>query len=98
MKIDDSSKKSPGISIGTTPARSGKVAEKAGPEAKPAGSVHISSQLQTISGQLSNGVFDAGKVDEIKAAISSGQFQVNAEKVAEGLIDSVRDLIQSRKG
>ena len=38
--------------------------------------------------------FDVKKVEEIKAAIASGQFQIDAEKVADGLIKSVSEFIQ----
>lgn len=41
-------------------------------------------------------VVDSGKVDEIKQAISQGQFQVNPEKIADGLIDSVRQMLSSQ--
>jgi len=36
---------------------------------------------------------DSQKVAEIKQAISEGRFQVNAEVVADRLIDTVQDLI-----
>ncbi|MCX7113803.1 MAG: flagellar biosynthesis anti-sigma factor FlgM [Proteobacteria bacterium] len=38
-------------------------------------------------------VFDAGKVGQIKSAIASGQFRVDSSKVADGLLQSVRDLL-----
>lgn len=38
-------------------------------------------------------VFDSSKVDSIKAAISSGTFKVDTEKVADGLMQTVKDLI-----
>jgi negative regulator of flagellin synthesis FlgM len=99
MKIDDSIKKTAGLSVNTAPARAGKSVEKPAVDAKQGDSVHISSQLQSIAGQLAgSSVFDSAKVEEIKAAIANGQFQVNAEKVAEGLIDTVKDLIHPRKG
>lgn len=99
MKIDDSLKKTAGLGVGTTQARPGKGAEKAGTvNNAPAesGSVHLSSKLQSLT-QGSNGVFDAKKVEEIKAAIAEGRFQVDPEKVANGLLDTVSDLIHSRK-
>lgn len=102
MKIDDSLKKTGGLSVGTTQTRAGKGADKAGsvsPVQSESDSVHLSSQAQSLT-QLSgsNGVFDANKVEEIKAAIAEGRFQVDPEKVANGLLDTVTDLIRSRKG
>jgi negative regulator of flagellin synthesis FlgM len=54
----------------------------------------LSSQLQSLEAKVAAGsVYDAGKVDAIKSAISSGQFTVNSEKVADGLISSVKELL-----
>lgn len=104
MKIDDSIKKAAGLPVGPTQTRSsaGKAAAASATGATGAAAasdnVHISSQLKALSGQVASaGVFDAGKVEEIKAAIAGGQFQVDPEKVATGLLESVRDLIHSRK-
>ena len=96
VKIDDSIKKTAGLGVGSTQNRSGKVADKSGPAgtaATPSDSVHISSQQQYAG----DGSFDVNKVDEIKAAIAGGQFQVNPEKVANGLMATVQDLIQTSK-
>ena len=100
MKIDDSIKKTAGLSVGTTQARPGKGADKAGTVSQaPAKSdnVHLSSKLQSLSQLGGSAVFDANKVEEIKAAIAEGRFQVDPEKVANGLLDTVNDLIHSRK-
>jgi negative regulator of flagellin synthesis FlgM len=99
VKIDDSGKKVGGVPVGPTQTRGGKGAERSG-AAKSTGntssdSVHISSQLQALTG--TDAVFDASKVEEIKAAIAEGKFQVDPEKVANGLLDTVKDLIHNRK-
>jgi negative regulator of flagellin synthesis FlgM len=49
------------------------------------------------STQASSAVFEAKKVEEIKLAISEGRFQVNSEKVADGLLETVKDLLSARK-
>jgi len=103
VKIDDSLKKTSGLSVGSAQARGAKGADNAGgPAAAPApsqsDSVHLSSKLQSLASSSGNGVFDAQKVEEIKAAIAEGRFQVDPEKVADGLLDTVTDLIHTRKG
>jgi negative regulator of flagellin synthesis FlgM len=99
VKIDDVSKKPAAASVNTTQTRAGKGAEKAGASNKAASAnVTLSSQVQALSSQVSSAsVFDTKKVEEIKAAIAGGQFQVNAERVADGLMDTVKDLISARK-
>lgn len=106
MKIDNSIKKTGSVPVGATEARGSKGADKAGGAAGAAKAsssssasaqqgVQISSQLQALAG--SEGVFDTQKVAEIKAAIAEGKFKVDPEKVANGLLDSVKDLIHTRK-
>jgi negative regulator of flagellin synthesis FlgM len=105
VKIDDSIKKTANLPVGqSSQARSGNGAAKTGATASasaPASTsdnVHISSQLKVLAGQVAGaGVFDTNKVEEIKAAIADGRFQVDPEKVATGLLESVRDLIHTRK-
>jgi len=58
----------------------------------------ISTQLQAAQAATgTDAVFSTSKVNEIKLAISEGRFQVNSEKVADGLLDSVHDLLGSRQ-
>lgn len=62
-------------------------------------SVQLSTQLQDIEKNLSNGeVFDSARVEEIKQAISEGRFVVNPEKVADRLLETVRDLLRTKQG
>ena len=42
-------------------------------------------------------VVDSAKVDEIKQAMSEGRFKVNTEKVADGLIESVRQMLSTQQ-
>jgi negative regulator of flagellin synthesis FlgM len=61
--------------------------------------IQLSVQLQNIEKNLSKEeVFDAARVAEIKQAISEGRFTVNPGKVADGLLETVRDLIRSKQG
>jgi len=58
----------------------------------------ISTQLQAAQAATGpDAVFSTSKVNEIKLAISEGRFQVNSAKVADGLLDSVHDLLGSRQ-
>jgi negative regulator of flagellin synthesis FlgM len=62
-------------------------------------SVRLSATYQSLETKVGNsgGSFDAKKVAEIKAAIANGTFQVDPEKVASGLLDTVKTLINARK-
>ena len=103
VKIDDSFKKTSSVGTASTPSAAptssskgtAKTAAVDTATASASDSVKISAQALALSGESS---FDIKKVSEIKAAIASGTFQVNPEKVANGLIDTVRDLLSSRKG
>lgn len=59
--------------------------------------VHISTPLagiQTLG--ANNGIVDAAKIAEIKQAISEGHFKVNSDVVADRLLETVKELIQSK--
>lgn len=60
--------------------------------------VHLSdlaSHLTTIQNQLASGeVVDPAKVAEIRQAIADGRFKINADAIADRLLDTVRELIE----
>ncbi len=110
MKISDSIKNS--VSLGTDKAatekaKAGKLdaatskqAEKTQSDAKSTGNVTLSplsAQLKVLEAKVhASKVFDVEKVDAIKSAIASGKFNVDSGKVADGLIETVKDLLTSQ--
>ena len=64
--------------------------------------VHLSpnvTKLQSLdSSSASNSIVNTARVQEIKQAISEGNFQINPEVVADRLLETVKELIQSKKG
>jgi len=56
------------------------------------------SGTQTVDSVLAGTpVVDVDRVAEIKRAIAEGRFQVNPEKIADGLLQSVRDMLASER-
>src|SRR6476619_4547835 len=99
MKINDSSsiKKPAASGVAATQTGANRAADKAGAVAAGSDNVRLSSQAKALSSTSTGGVFDAKKVEVIKAASASGQFQVDPARIADGLSDSVKDMIQKRK-
>lgn len=83
---------------GNTLIRQEKTGEKPNVETAAASTVQtsaLSSQMQVLQGQITEtSAFDAKKVEAIKLAIANGEFKVNPEKVADGLLATVRELLQ----
>ena len=56
------------------------------------------AQLKQLETQLSAiPVVDRARVDDIKAAIASGQYAINTDNIAESLLDSVKEMLHVAK-
>lgn len=55
----------------------------------------LSAKLQEVEASLgSEPVVNAQRVSEIKQAIAEGRFKINPEKIADGLLSSVRQMLE----
>ena len=72
-----------------------------GPTATPSAAVRfseLSAHLAELETKLSGTeAFDQKRIDEIKKAISEGQFAVNPDAVAEKLIENIREMLPGKK-
>lgn len=100
MKIDPSIKPVGSTPVGGSSARGGKTATSAAGSGG-GDSVQFSSralQLQALdAGMASTPVVDSARVAEIKQAIADGVFRVNPDAVADKLLQTARELLQSRQ-
>ena len=100
MKIDNSAK-----TIVPVPAPAGSRVAGARPAAGGVKAAETSTgqTASVVSATLSaaggaEGAFDSKKVAEIRQAISEGRFQIDPEKVADGLLNSVREMLARQGG
>ena len=77
------------------------VMEPRNASAQKAGNASDEVQLSSLASQLlapeNESTFDAGRVQEIKQAIAEGKFSINAGAIADRLIASARELVDSRQ-
>ena len=102
MKIDSSKPAStPSAPSGPARARAG---QGAAASVASAGTGTAQTTEATLSGAqsvesvlASTPVVNAERVAEIKRAIAEGRFQVNPERIADGLLQSVRDMLGNER-
>ena len=99
MKIDPSLKPVSSTTVGTGNARGTK--GSAGAASGGGDNVQFSSralQLQAMdAGMAGTPIVDSARVAEIKQAIADGVFKVNPDAVADKLLQTARELLQSRQ-
>lgn len=78
----------------------GKGAGKASAPAAASDSLTLtesSSRIRSLESQLASvEIADAGKVESVKAALANGTFAVDAEVVADRLIDQTKETLRRR--
>jgi negative regulator of flagellin synthesis FlgM len=90
MKIDSTYKPA------TTPMANRPIARSPEGASPNAESVSLSQLAGTLQGTEKPPV-NAARIQEIKEAISQGRFKVNPEAIADRLIQSARDLLDSQR-
>jgi negative regulator of flagellin synthesis FlgM len=98
VKID---KRIPPPAAAKTSATKGKGAGKASaPTADGSDSLTLtesSARIRSLESELASvDITDAGKVESVKAALANGTFSVNAEMVADRLIDHTKEALRKR--
>ena len=96
MKIDSSkpagTPSTPGGAARTRPGSAGAASAQA--QAPRQTTEATLSGTQSVDSVLaSTPVVDVERVAEIKRAIAEGRFQINPERIADGLLQSVRDML-----
>ena len=91
--------------VAAQPSAGAESAAAAGAAAKPQASAGVtvtlsSSTTQALSGAggSNNDVFNADKVESMKAAIANGTFQVNAEAIADKMLSNAAEMLNSSSG
>ena len=92
MKIDSVGKPS-----NIKPAQGKSTSSAKSTSSTPSAEVEIGGLLSQLQTSGAEEVFDAAKVDAIKQAIAEGRFTINADAIAERLITSARELLDSSK-
>ncbi|WP_079432703.1 flagellar biosynthesis anti-sigma factor FlgM [Zoogloea sp. LCSB751] len=102
MKIENSVKSTGGLPSSDGRTRATKDTTRTPPSGSDTDKVEISSlssRLQQMEETVAGTpVVDSAKVDEIKQAMSQGRFKVDTGKVADGLIESVRQMLATQTG
>ncbi len=100
MKIEGTNK---GLPTPQTSDKPNPPASKTPPAAGASGGDKVelsplsSSLAKAEAAMASTPAVDSARVDEIRQAISEGRFRVDPERIADGLIESVREMLGSAR-
>lgn len=91
MKIDSPFKPN------TAPVANRSAAPRPAPNATPeTEAVSLSATAATLQGS-EKPPLNTARIQEIKTAISEGRFKINPEAIADSLIETARDLVNSQR-
>ncbi len=96
MKIGQLEKISHPTAVGDHKAGAAPTSVSAKPPAAST-QVALSSTLSQLADTVSDGVFDAVKVQRINDAIRDGKFQINPDAIADKLIANAQELMGNAK-
>lgn len=103
MKIDNNVRSLQSGTVSELPGKTGRSGPATG-GGEAAGGAGPRVELSSLGSQLSNieasladvPVVDSQRVEEIKTAIAEGRFKVNPELIADRLLQTVQELIQTQ--
>lgn len=90
MKIDTSTFSAASLRTGGSPAKTGN-ANRSGD------AVSLSTASTAPLDSPQEPPVNAAKIQEIKDAIAQGRFEINPEAIADGLLETARDLVNSQR-
>lgn len=93
MKIDRSYSPPPTAAPASKPA---KTSESARPASAASEAVTLSDSAKLAAAE-SSAPLDIARIEEIKQAIAEGRFKINASAIADRLIESARDILDTQK-
>ncbi len=101
MKIDPAVKIAPATTVATDERTRSAKQQPENSGAQTRADVQLSplaAQLKNIEASLeTTETVDSARVAEVKRSIAEGRFEVNAEKVADRLIDATREFMRAQK-
>jgi len=105
VKIDSTSKPSPLAPTGTGAARASSGTAQSSGQAADTGSTggDTTVNLSGLSGQLrsvsasGDADIDTGLVQSIKDALNNGTLTIDANKIADGVLNTARELLQQQR-
>lgn len=97
MKVDNSVKSVGGLYGGTSPRPAASGLARPSPAGDQVALSTLSTQLQKTEVSAGEAPVSAARVAEIKQAITEGRFKINPERIADGLLDDIRQMLAAKR-